>query len=112
MIRVLALHGQPIDESSYTGHYIDVHMPIVQRIPGLRNIRFGRVLETADGKPPPYYLVSDVYFDDMEALEKALVSPEMQEAFADVPNFATGGVTIMFCETTDIPPTPLADDET
>ena len=109
MIRILALHGQPIDESSYTGHYIDVHMPIVQRIPGLRNIRFGRVLETADGKPPPYYLVSDVYFDDKASFEAALESPQMKQALADVPNFATGGVTIMFCECDDFP--PLADSQ-
>jgi hypothetical protein len=30
----------------------------------------------------------------------------MNEAIADVPNFATGGVTIMFCEYEDFPPTP------
>jgi uncharacterized protein (TIGR02118 family) len=48
--------------------------------------------------------VSDVYFDDMAALENALGSAEMQEAIADVPNFATGGVTIMFCEYEDFEP--------
>jgi uncharacterized protein (TIGR02118 family) len=104
MVRILALHNQPVDTSTYEGYYRDVHMPLVQRIPGVRNIRFGCVLQAADGGPPPYYLVSDVYFDDMAALQKALASPEMAEAFADVPNFATGGATIMFCECEDVPP--------
>jgi uncharacterized protein (TIGR02118 family) len=108
MVRILALHGMPMDESTYTGHYIDVHMPLVQKIPGVRNIRYGRVLRSADGRPVPYYMISDVYFDDLEALEHALASPEMAEAFADVPNFATGGVTIMFCESDDIAPTAAA----
>ena len=104
MIRILALHGKPGDESTYGGHYLDVHMPLVQRIPGVRNIRFGRVLQAADGGPAPYYLVSDVYFDDMDSVQRALASPEMAEALADVPSFATGGVTIMLCESVDIAP--------
>jgi uncharacterized protein (TIGR02118 family) len=106
MIRILALHGTPVDPSTYDDHYVNVHMPLVQRVPGVRNIRYGRVLRAADGGEAPYFLVSDVYFDDEAALERALASEEMAEAFADVPNFATGGVTIMFCEADDIPPTP------
>jgi len=61
---------------------------------------------TSDDSPPPYYLVSDVYFDDSAAFEAAEVSPEMAAALADVPNFATGGVTIMLCEYEDVPPVP------
>jgi uncharacterized protein (TIGR02118 family) len=82
-------------------------MPLVRRIPGVRNIRYGRVIRAADGGPAPYFLISDVYFDDEAALEVALESPEMAEAFADVPNFATGGATIMICEAEDV--SPLAD---
>jgi uncharacterized protein (TIGR02118 family) len=62
------------------------------------------VLSTVDGDPPPYYLVSDVYFDDKASFEAALDSPQMKEAIADVPNFATGGVKIMFCEYEDFAP--------
>jgi uncharacterized protein (TIGR02118 family) len=106
MIRVLALHNAPDEVSSYDDYYVNVHMPLVQRIPGVRNIRYGRVIRAADGGPAPYFLISDVYFDDEEALQVALDSPEMAEAFADVPNFATGGATIMICEADDIAPLP------
>jgi uncharacterized protein (TIGR02118 family) len=104
MIRITSLHGFPVDPEGFDHYYRFIHTPIVQRIPGVRNIRFGHVLRTADGGPAPYYLVSDVYFDDVAALETALASPEMEEAIADVPNFASGGVTIMFCEYEDVPP--------
>ena len=104
MIRVLALHNTPIELSSYDDYYVNVHMPLVQRIPGVRNIRYGRVIRAADGGPPPYFLISDVYFDDEAALQTALESPEMADAFADVPNFATGGATIMICEAEDVAP--------
>lgn len=104
LVRITSLHGFPTDPAAFDSYYRDVHTPIVQRIPGVRNIRFGRVFRMANGEPPPYYLVSDVYFDDVESLEHALASPEMAEALADVPNFATGGATIMFCEFEDFAP--------
>jgi uncharacterized protein (TIGR02118 family) len=106
VVRIVSLHGRPTDPNEFDRYYRDTHMPLVQGIPGVRNIRFGRVVRTADGSPPPYYVVSDVYFDDMEDLETALGSPEMVEAISDVPNFATGGVTILFCEYQDLAPLP------
>ena len=104
MIRIVSLHGHPQDAAEFERYYREVHTPLVQRIPGVRSIRFGRVLHTSDGTPPPYYLVSDVYFDDAASLEAAQASEEMAAALADVPNFASGGVTIMICEYEDFPP--------
>jgi uncharacterized protein (TIGR02118 family) len=104
VVRIVALHGMPDDSQEFLRYYRDVHTPIVQRIPGVKNIRFGQVIRTANGGPAPYFLVSDTYFDSMEDLESALESDEMQEALEDVPNFASGGVTIMFCESEDHAP--------
>ena len=104
MIRIVSLHDHPRDPAEFEQYYREVHTPLVQRIPGVRNIRFGRVLHTSDGTAPPYYLVSDVYFDDATSLDAAQASDEMAAALADVPNFASGGVTIMICEYEDFPP--------
>ncbi len=102
MIRLVSLHGHPDDPAEFERYYRDVHTPLVQRIPGVRNIRYGRVV--GRDSAPPYYLVSDVYFDDAAALEAAQGTTEMAAALADVPNFATGGVTIMVCEYEDFAP--------
>lgn len=104
MMRIVSLHGPPDDPEKFDRYYRDVHTPLVQRIPGVRNIRFGRVLGTNDAEQAPYYLVSEVYFDDAAALEEARATPEMAAALADVPRFATGGVTIMLCEYEDFAP--------
>jgi uncharacterized protein (TIGR02118 family) len=104
LTRIVSLHGHPDDPAKFERYYRDVHTPLVQRIPGVRNIRFGRVTGTSDNSPSPYYLVSDVYFEDAAALEAAEGTPEMAAALADVPNFATGGVTIMLCEYEDFSP--------
>jgi len=37
-------------------------------------------------------------------LDAAHGAPEMKVAIADVPNFATGGATVMFCEYEDFAP--------
>ena len=106
MTRIISLHGYPADPEAFDRYYREVHTPLVQRIPGVRNVRFGRVMRTEDGSRAPFYLVSDVYFDSSEALAAAQKTPEMAAALADVPRFATGGVTIMICEYEDFPPTP------
>jgi len=50
-------------------YYGSVHTPIFQRIPASGKFRFGRALATVNGDVPPYYLVSDVYFDDKASFE-------------------------------------------
>lgn len=104
MISIVALHGLPEDPVAFDRYYREVHTPLVQRIPGVIGIRYGRVLERPDGESPPHFLICDTYFEDREALDAALQSPEMAEALADVPNFSSGGVTIFFAEVDDYPP--------
>ena len=105
MARIVAFHKRPPDPEAWLEYYRDVHIPIVRKIPGVRNIRWGNVLRTTDGSPPPCWLISDVYFDDMDALETALATPEMQEAFVDTSRFILdGNVQIMFCQAQDTPP--------
>lgn len=106
MTRIVSLHGHPVDPAAFDRYYREVHTPLVQRIPGVRNIRFGRVVRMEDGSPAPFYLVSDVYFDNRQALDAAQGAPEMAAALADVPRFASGGVKIMVCEYEDFPPMP------
>ena len=105
MGRIVAFHQRPPDPEAWLDYYRNVHMPIVRKIPGLQNIRWGRVLRTSDGSAPPCWLISDVYFNDVSALETALGTPEMKEAFDDTSRFILpGNVQIMFCEARDVTP--------
>ena len=47
-----------------------------------------------DGSQPPYFLVAELSFPSQEALGASLASPEGRPPPPDVPNFATGGVTM------------------
>ena len=110
MISIVAVHAQPTDSEAFDHHYREVHTPLVQRIPGVLNVRYGHVLDHPAAAGTGNYLVCDTYFANRESLDQALASPEMAAALDDVPNFSTGGVTIFFAEVDDhAPATPGAE---
>lgn len=103
MLRLLVLYGQPQDPAEFDRYYRERHIPIAQQMRGLKKWTIGKVAGTPDGSPAPYYYVADLYLEDRAALDALLASPEGQAAVADVPNYATGGVTFLLTEVEDVP---------
>lgn len=102
MIRLLVLYGHPADPAEFDRYYREQHIPIARRMKGLKKWTIGKVQDTPDGTPPPYYYVADLYMDSREDFEQLLASIEGQAAVADVPNYATGGVTFLYTEVEEI----------
>ena len=98
MVKLIVAYGQPQDPAAFDQHYRSTHVPLVQKMPGLRRFEAGHVLATPDGSAPPYYFIAELCFDDAEALQAARETSEGQAAAGDVANFATGGVTVMIAE--------------
>jgi uncharacterized protein (TIGR02118 family) len=99
MFRATVCYGQPADPAAFDAHYAQVHAPLARQIPGLVGYDGGRC--AAPGKAePPYYFVATLDFATKDDYKAALGSPEMGKANADVPGFATGGVT-MFTQQLD-----------
>jgi len=100
--QLLAMYGAPTDPTAFEQHYRGTHIPLAKRMPGLRSYSVSKgPVSAGDGKPP-YFLVAVLEFDSMEAIGAAVASPEGQAAVADVPNFATGGATILTYETESV----------
>jgi uncharacterized protein (TIGR02118 family) len=96
--QVLELYNVPADPTAFEQYYRGTHIPIGKRLPGLRSYVVNKgPLASAGGAP--YYLVAVLSFDSMDAIQAAMGAPEGQAMLADVPNFATGGVTILMYET-------------
>ena len=98
MVKLVVCYGTPDDPAAFDEHYSSTHAPLAEKIPTLRRFEAGKVLGTPDGSPAPYYLLAELWFDDAEALQAAMSSPEGQAAGNDVPTFATGGATMMIAE--------------
>ena len=73
-------------------------MPLVQEIPNLQRFEPARVVATPDGSEPPYYLIGELYFEDIEQVQASLSSNEGKAVVADMQNFATGGVTMLISD--------------
>lgn len=97
MYRLNVLYNQPTDPAAFDEYYFNTHMPLASKIPGLRGATVSKT-ESLDGSTPDVYLITTLDFDSKEALGAGLGSPEGQATAADVPNFATGGVTMVGAE--------------
>jgi uncharacterized protein (TIGR02118 family) len=86
-------YGHPADPAAFDAYYTSTHAPLAGKIPDMASFTH-RHCASLDGSQPPYYLLAELSFASQEAMNAALASPEAQAANADVPNFATGGVTI------------------
>ncbi|HEY1760064.1 MAG TPA: EthD family reductase [Bryobacteraceae bacterium] len=99
MAQLLVLYNQPADAAAFDRHYFTTHVPIAKKIPGLRSyaVSSGKPTMVAGTVSP--YLIAELEFDTMEALQAAMASPEGQAAAADVANFAHAGVTLLVFDT-------------
>jgi uncharacterized protein (TIGR02118 family) len=97
MIKLIVLYGPPTDPAAFDDYYMSTHVPLAQKIPGLRRFEVARI-GSLDGSAPQFHLQAELYFDDSEALMSALGTPEGAAAGADVSNFATGGATMLVGE--------------
>jgi uncharacterized protein (TIGR02118 family) len=98
MVKAVVLYGPPDDVDAFERYYADTHTALATAIPGLQRFEAARAIATPDGSELPYQRIAELTFEDVEALQAGLASEEGQAAVNDIPNFATGGVTIFFAE--------------
>jgi uncharacterized protein (TIGR02118 family) len=98
MVKLVVCYGTPQDTADFDRHYVDTHVPLVDKIPNLKRFEHGKVLGTPDGAAPPYYYLAQLWFDSPEELQAAMGSAEGEAAGADVATFASGGATLMIAE--------------
>jgi len=100
--RVLVLYHPPTDTAAFDRYYFDTYVPIAKKIPGLQRFTVSRGAVAAMDGSSPYHLVAALQFESMAAIQQGMGTPEGQATVADVPNFATGGVTVLMFEDTQV----------
>ena len=99
MVKLVALYRKPQDPDAFDQHYRQTHLRLVERMPGLRRVELGKITGAVGGESP-YYLITEMYFDDQDALRAALRSPEGRAAGDDLQSFASGLVTMVYAQVT------------
>ncbi len=103
MIKLVAMYGKPHDPAHFDRYYREIHVRLAKKIPGLKRFTIHKALGSPQPGEPPYYCLTEVYWNDLETARKALASPDGQASYNDVPNYATGGVTFVFTEIDEVP---------
>jgi len=96
MSKLIALFKQPADPTAFDKAYFNTHLPLIAKVPGLNKTVITRFTRTLQGEG--FYLMTEMVFDDREALKTGMKSPEMAAAGANLNTFAAGLVTLMFAE--------------
>lgn len=96
--KLIALFTKPDDPEAFDQHYFNTHLPLARKMPGLTRVEVSRLTGNVMGGDAPYYLMTEMFFDSMDAVKAALKSPEGQAAGADVMGFAGKYLTLLTSE--------------
>lgn len=94
MHRLLVTYPAPADASAFLDYYVNTHVPLARRLPGLRDHRWFLPKALGPGHPPNF-LHFEADFDSEADLMAALQSPIGAQVAADVPNYSPGGATLV-----------------
>lgn len=94
MYRMTVLYGRPDDPAAFDRYYREVHIPIAAAM-GLTRWTLTWPSAQEGDLTPGIHLVADLFAESKEAMDAILASEAGRAASADVPNFATGGVTFL-----------------
>ena len=89
----MVLYGHPPNPAEFEKYYLGVHMPLVAAMKGARRMEAAKCLPQADGSPPAFYRVFEMWFDSPEHMAAVFATPEGVKVRGDLPNF-TAGTTV------------------
>jgi len=97
MFKLVVLYRKPeIPVAEFEAKYAE-HMALIAKVPGLRKAEVARFTEAPWGAPE-YFQIAELYFDNKQALDAALHSPEMGAAGQQLRTFAKGLFTMSYAE--------------
>jgi uncharacterized protein (TIGR02118 family) len=95
---LVAAYKTPADPKAFTAYYFGTHAPKAKTLPGLLSYVVSEGAVATPAGPSPYYLMAELRFESMAALNAALASPTGTAVVDDLKNFASAGVDITMFE--------------
>jgi uncharacterized protein (TIGR02118 family) len=85
MAKLLVSYEQPKNQEGFENHYFNVHIPLAQKLPNLKNASVYRVLQSQN-TDANLYLIAELEFENLSHLNEAMASTIGQEVQNDIPN--------------------------
>ena len=99
MIILNALYKKPSNIEAFHTHYDRVHIPLVEKVPGLLKAEVEMVTATYAGEKDGFYMLTRMYYENDESFKAAMKSPENAATGKDLRNFAQAGVSLFVTKT-------------
>jgi len=96
MMKVTVLYGHPKNPDEFEGYYTNTHLPLAAKMNGVDRLELTKFVAGPDGEKPAFYRMAELYFETQAQMLQTLGSTQGQATVADLQNFATGGVTVLF----------------
>lgn len=93
----MLLFRTPPEPFEFDRQWSEGFVSLVEKMPGIRRVAVSRVYG-APSEEVGYHLLHEFFFDDREAMQSAMRSPEGQVAGKALMSFAADLVTILFAE--------------
>ncbi|HZC71229.1 MAG TPA: EthD family reductase [Jatrophihabitans sp.] len=90
-VKLVVLYTQPDDADGFDEHYLGVHAPLVEQLPGLVRWEGARFTSALDGGEQTYHRIAELYFSDQAALQAAFGSEEGLATAGDYQQIAPPG---------------------
>lgn len=95
MHKLIALYKKPDDVDAFMKHYHEVHVPLVEKIPGLESVTVNHCTGNPMGGDAEYFMIVEMCYPNAEVFKSAMRSPENMATGKDVMSFAKGLVTLV-----------------
>ena len=104
IVRTGILRRRPdLTAEQFRSHWLKVHGPLAARLPGLRRYHQNHVVDASqlaiDHARGTWEVdgFSQLWFDDVDAMRRAVASPELRPDLPDIANFCAD-VKLVFCQ--------------
>jgi uncharacterized protein (TIGR02118 family) len=82
MAKIVVFYKQTKRQAEFEDYYFNIHIPLVQKIPQIKSLKISRVVHH-NNTIPDLYLHGEIEFENMDALNQAIASPEGKAMFED-----------------------------
>ena len=73
-VKLVVLYAHPDDPAAFDQHFLGVHGPLVQAIPGLQRFETGRFEGALDRGEHSWYRIAELYFADRSTMDAGFAS--------------------------------------
>jgi len=86
VIKISVAYQTPKDPEAFDKHYMGVHIPLCDKLPGIQRVEVTKYTGSLDGKAAPVYLQTDLVFESQDAAMAAFGSDVGKDLVADMAN--------------------------